>query len=158
MKMASFPQVTRVTLVGKNGLAYEDYNLMKGGAEVHLQDNGRTLKVLPWDGQPDPQPERKGMDPAWKWPVRVLVLLLFVVLMGTLFVVLTACAAGGTTDSSWLTGDDGTVKSSESTSGFTQHTFNLDDGRTVTCITWSEWDLINDAYKSGMDCLEPKAQ
>lgn len=46
-KVAEFPNVTRVTLVGKNGLAYEDYNLFKGGAEIHIQDDGRTLKVFP---------------------------------------------------------------------------------------------------------------
>ena len=46
-KVAEFKDVTRVTLVGKNGLAYEDYNLFKGGCEVHLQDDGRTLKVFP---------------------------------------------------------------------------------------------------------------
>lgn len=47
MKYAEFPLVTRITLVGKNGLVYEDYNLFKDGAEVHLQDGGRTLKVFP---------------------------------------------------------------------------------------------------------------
>jgi hypothetical protein len=46
-KVGEFPDVTRITLVGKNGLVYEDYNLFKGGAEVHLQDDGRTLKVFP---------------------------------------------------------------------------------------------------------------
>jgi hypothetical protein len=47
VKYAEFPLVTRITLVGKNGLVYEDYNLFKDGAEVHLQDGGRTLKVFP---------------------------------------------------------------------------------------------------------------
>lgn len=47
MKYAEFPKVTRLTIVGKNGLVYEDYTLFKGGCEVHLQDGGRTLKVFP---------------------------------------------------------------------------------------------------------------
>jgi hypothetical protein len=47
MKVEEFADVTRVTVVGKNGLAYEDYNLYKQGCEVHLQDDGRTLKIFP---------------------------------------------------------------------------------------------------------------
>jgi hypothetical protein len=46
-KVAEFPDVTRITVVGKNGIALEDYKLFKHGAEVHLQDDGRTLKVFP---------------------------------------------------------------------------------------------------------------
>lgn len=47
MKYAEFPKVTRITVVGKNGVALEDYNLFKDGCEVHLQDGGKTLKVFP---------------------------------------------------------------------------------------------------------------
>lgn len=52
MKFAEFPKVTRLTVVGKNGLVYEDYTLFKEGAEVHLQDGGRTLKVVPLSDLP----------------------------------------------------------------------------------------------------------
>lgn len=52
MKFAEFPQVTRITVVGKNGIALEDYNLFKEGCEVHLQDGGRTLKVFPKSDMP----------------------------------------------------------------------------------------------------------
>lgn len=52
MKYAEFPKVTRITVVGKNGVALENYTLFKGGAEVHLQDGGRTLKVFPLSDLP----------------------------------------------------------------------------------------------------------
>lgn len=52
MKYAEFLKVSRITVVGKNGLAYEDYNLFKGGAEIHLQDEGRTLKIFPLTDMP----------------------------------------------------------------------------------------------------------
>lgn len=42
-----FPNVTRVTVVGPDGIEYERYNLYVEGAEVHLQDDGRTLKIFP---------------------------------------------------------------------------------------------------------------
>lgn len=47
MKYGVFPKVTRVTIVGPNGVEYEAYNLFDDGAEIHLQDGGRTLKVFP---------------------------------------------------------------------------------------------------------------
>jgi hypothetical protein len=47
MKFAEFPKVTRITVVTKNGLEHENYNAFFDGAEVHLQDGGRTLKVFP---------------------------------------------------------------------------------------------------------------
>lgn len=46
-KVDEFKDVTRITVVGKNGVALEDYNLFKNGCEIHLQDDGRTLKVFP---------------------------------------------------------------------------------------------------------------
>lgn len=52
MKYAEFPQVTRITVVGKNGVALEHYTLFKGGAEAHLQDGGRTLKIFPLSDAP----------------------------------------------------------------------------------------------------------
>lgn len=47
MKYAEFPKVTRLIVVGKNGLVYEDHTLFKGGAEVRLSDGGHTLQVIP---------------------------------------------------------------------------------------------------------------
>jgi hypothetical protein len=47
VKYAEFPKVTRITVVTKNGLEHENYNAFFDGAEVHLQDGGRTLKVFP---------------------------------------------------------------------------------------------------------------
>jgi hypothetical protein len=47
MKYAEFPKVTRVTIVGAEGIAFEQYDLYRDGAEIHLQDGGRTLKVFP---------------------------------------------------------------------------------------------------------------
>lgn len=47
MKYAEFPKVTRITVVGDEGLEYEEYDLYDDGAEIHLQDGGRTLKVFP---------------------------------------------------------------------------------------------------------------
>jgi hypothetical protein len=56
VKYAEFPQVTRITVVGKNGIALEDYNLFKHGAEVHLQDGGHTLKIFPLSDLPTEGP------------------------------------------------------------------------------------------------------
>ena len=47
MKYADFPKVTRVTIVGPEGLEFEKYDLFPDGAEAHLQDGGRTLKIFP---------------------------------------------------------------------------------------------------------------
>lgn len=40
-------QVTRVTIVSDEGIEFERYDLYKHGVELHLQDDGRTLKVFP---------------------------------------------------------------------------------------------------------------
>jgi hypothetical protein len=42
-----FPDVSRVTVVSDEGLEYEAYGLYLDGVELHLQDNGRTLKIFP---------------------------------------------------------------------------------------------------------------
>lgn len=41
------PAVTRVTVVSDRGVEFEKYNLFENGVEVHLQDDGRTLKIFP---------------------------------------------------------------------------------------------------------------
>ena len=43
----SFDKVTRITLVSNNGVEFEKYNLYEHGVELHLQDDGRTLKIFP---------------------------------------------------------------------------------------------------------------
>ena len=43
----SFDKVTRITLVSNNGVEFEKYNLYEHGVEIHLQDDGRTLKIFP---------------------------------------------------------------------------------------------------------------
>lgn len=44
---AHFPDVTRVTVVGSDGVAFEKYNLFEGGVDLFIQDDGRTLKIFP---------------------------------------------------------------------------------------------------------------
>jgi hypothetical protein len=43
----TFSKVTRVAVIGTDGLAFERYGIYEGGAELHIQDEGRTLKVFP---------------------------------------------------------------------------------------------------------------
>lgn len=47
MKVNEFENVTRLTVVYEDGLAWEEYNLYDNGVEIHLQDDGRTLKLFP---------------------------------------------------------------------------------------------------------------
>jgi hypothetical protein len=44
--------VTRVTLVTKQGVAFEQYDMYDEGVYFVLQDEGRTLKIFPVDSQP----------------------------------------------------------------------------------------------------------
>lgn len=46
-EMFQIPNVTRVTVVSDRGVEFEKYNLFENGVEVHLQDDGRTLKIFP---------------------------------------------------------------------------------------------------------------
>lgn len=49
------PKVTRVTVVTRDGVAFEDYAAYPGaGAEVLVQDDGRTVKIIP--ARPEPFP------------------------------------------------------------------------------------------------------
>lgn len=47
MKVFEFDKVTRITVVTESGVEYERYNAFVGGVEIHLQDDGRTLKIFP---------------------------------------------------------------------------------------------------------------
>ena len=47
MKVTEFENVTRITVVREEGLAFEDYQAFAMGVEIHLQDDGRTLKIFP---------------------------------------------------------------------------------------------------------------
>lgn len=42
-----FDKVSRVTVVSLDGVAFEMYDLYQDGIEIHLQDDGRTLKIFP---------------------------------------------------------------------------------------------------------------
>ena len=49
------PKVTRVTVVTGDGVAFEDYAAYPGaGAEVLVQDDGRTVKIVPAQREPSP--------------------------------------------------------------------------------------------------------
>lgn len=47
MKVNEFDKVTRVTLVFPDDMVWEKYGAFKNGVEIHLQDDGRTLKLFP---------------------------------------------------------------------------------------------------------------
>lgn len=40
-------KVTRITVVSDKGVEFERYDLFENGVELHLQDDGRTLKIFP---------------------------------------------------------------------------------------------------------------
>lgn len=43
-----FPGVTRVTVVDdKYGCIFERHDVYSGGVQVHIQDDGKTLKIFP---------------------------------------------------------------------------------------------------------------
>lgn len=45
---AHFPEVTRVTIVSEeHGRVFEKFDLYKGGVDILIQDDGRTLKIVP---------------------------------------------------------------------------------------------------------------
>lgn len=43
----NLPDVSRITVVSDAGREFEKYDLYENGVEVHLQDDGRTLKIFP---------------------------------------------------------------------------------------------------------------
>lgn len=48
MKIFELPNITRVTVVdAEHGIVFEKYDLYKNGVELHVQDDGRTLKIFP---------------------------------------------------------------------------------------------------------------
>lgn len=47
-KVAEFHNVSRITLVDdKTGRVFERFGMYENGVEIHLQDDGRTLKIFP---------------------------------------------------------------------------------------------------------------
>lgn len=46
----TLPDATRATVVGPDGIEYERYDLFDNGCVVLVQDEGRTVKILPIDG------------------------------------------------------------------------------------------------------------
>lgn len=53
-RMFPLPDVTRVTVVSDKGVEFEKYNLFENGVEIHLQDDGRTLKIFPSQKRENP--------------------------------------------------------------------------------------------------------
>lgn len=51
----TFPEVSRVTVVSDRGVEFEHYDLYTRGVAIHLQDDGRTLKLFP--AQPKRNPD-----------------------------------------------------------------------------------------------------
>ena len=45
--MIELDKVTRVTVVSGKGREFEAYDLYDNGVELHLQDDGETLKIFP---------------------------------------------------------------------------------------------------------------
>lgn len=46
-KVFAFEDVTRITVVGPHGAMFEKYDAFPDGVELHLQDDGKTLKIFP---------------------------------------------------------------------------------------------------------------
>ena len=44
--MMRLTDVTRITVVTETGVMFEKYNAFKHGVELHVQDDGRTLKIM----------------------------------------------------------------------------------------------------------------
>jgi hypothetical protein len=88
---------------------------------------------------------------AWTWPMIVLTAFVLLVIGGVvLSLVLAGCAAqGGTRGTSE---SDGFVNSSTSTHGMEERRISLSDGRTITCITWSDHSLLTENTSSGISC------
>lgn len=42
-----FDKVSRIVVVSDIEVVFEKYGLYEDGIEIHLQDDGRTLKILP---------------------------------------------------------------------------------------------------------------
>lgn len=66
MKYATFPKATRVTIVTDEGLVFEDYDLYKGGVELHLQDGGHTLKLFPRQAEEVQEDQENLVTLSWK--------------------------------------------------------------------------------------------
>ena len=45
--MIELDKVTRITVVSDKGREFEAYDLYDNGVELHLQDDGKTLKIFP---------------------------------------------------------------------------------------------------------------
>ena len=53
MKILNLDDVTRITVVGHTEVLFEKYHAFEKGVELHLQDDGRTLKIFPRQGDND---------------------------------------------------------------------------------------------------------
>lgn len=50
MKVNEFENVTRLCVVSGDEVEFDAYNMYPNGVEIHLQDDGRTLKIFPRQG------------------------------------------------------------------------------------------------------------
>jgi hypothetical protein len=46
MKAIEFPNATRLTVIRKDGTVTEEWRVFTG-MEIHIQDEGRTVKIFP---------------------------------------------------------------------------------------------------------------
>lgn len=46
-KIFAIEGVTRITVVTDKGRVFEQYDAFTSGVELHLQDDGKTLKIFP---------------------------------------------------------------------------------------------------------------
>jgi major membrane immunogen (membrane-anchored lipoprotein) len=68
---------------------------------------------------------------------------------------LAGCASSGKSDFSEETPAPevpSTVRQGTDDSAFRENVITLNDGRTVICLTWSEYDSWNETKASGLDC------
>lgn len=46
MKLMRLNKITRITVVTERGRSFEAHNAFEHGVELHIQDDGQTLKVI----------------------------------------------------------------------------------------------------------------
>lgn len=98
---------------------------------------------------------RKERSP-WTWPLVALIALLIIVVVGTVLALMFAgCAASPTRGGS--VPDNGNINRTDSTVGLQERNITLSDGRQVTCILWSEYDLMTENTVGGLSCDFPEA-
>ncbi len=86
----------------------------------------------------------------WRAPLIALAALLILVVGGTILALtLTGC---GPQINRGTSAGDGTVNKATDSTGFTENTIKLSDGRELVCLTWSTWDPFHEGMSSGVSC------